>query len=130
MSIYCTRSDIEDMYGAKNVAKYADLDNDADTTAIAARIARAIEAVGAEIDDVMRCCAYRLPLETESGTTPTSIKYLAASMAGIWLYEARGGEEYDPRSGQPVHRYEHRKTSNCSTLEEIRAGQRRLDAVL
>ena len=44
---YCTRDDIEDQFGAVNVAKWADMDNTQDADRIASRIAGAISQVSA-----------------------------------------------------------------------------------
>jgi hypothetical protein len=128
MSTYCAKADIEQVFGPTNVSKWADLDNDADGTKIASRITAAIAYASEAIDDVLRCTSYQTPVVTASEATPTTIKDLAAKLAGIWLYEARGSHDFDQNSGQPYHRYAWVKRECYRTLEDIRNGRRKLDA--
>ena len=51
---YCTRDDIEALFDAESVKKWADLDGSGDADKIAARIAMAIEWQSAYIDDRLR----------------------------------------------------------------------------
>jgi hypothetical protein len=127
MSTYCTTADINQVFGPTNVTKWADLDNDADAAKIASRITAAIAYASEAIDDVLRCTSYAIPVVNASDTTPITIKDLAAKLAGIWLYEARGYPDVDRESGQPVHRYAWMKKDCEQTLEEIRTGRRKLD---
>jgi hypothetical protein len=129
MSTYCTKADIEQVFGTTNVSKWADLDNDSDATKIANRIAAAIAYASEVIDDVLRCTSYLIPAATAAGATPTTIKDLTAKIAGIWLYEARGSHDFDGNSGQPYHRYAWVRRDCMRTLENIRTGRRKLDAV-
>jgi len=123
---YCTRSDIEDLFGPLNVAKWADLDNDQDAAAIAARVARAIEVATAKIDDRLRGGPYSLPIV---GDPPTLVN-LAASLAGLWLYESRGVQDFSPETGVPMHRLRWFSEQAEKTLKDLRAGVLRLDVTL
>lgn len=123
MSTYCTRSDIEDRFGVNNVADWADLDNDEDATKIANRITRSITWASAEIDDHAAVSNYTIPLADSGGSTPTTVEHLAAVLAGIWLYEARGDADRDGR-----HRFKYDKAWAYRTLREMRDGTRLLDA--
>ncbi len=123
---YCTRSDIEDLFGPLNVAKWADLDNDQDATAIASRIARAIAVATARIDDRLRGGPYSLPIV---GDPPTLVN-LAASLAGLWLYESRGVQDFSPETGVPMHRLRWFSEQAEKTLKDLRAGVLRLDVAL
>lgn len=129
MSTYCTRANVEDRYGVDNIAQWADLDNDEDATKITNRITRAIAVVSAEIDDVARISEYVIPLADSAGATPTTIEELAATMCGIWLYEARGTIDFHPQSGAPYHRLAYKLSWVKQFFEELRKGERRLDAV-
>ncbi len=128
MSIYCTRSNIEAVFGVTNISNWADLDNDQDADNITARITRAIVVVGAEIDDIFRVTGYRIPIADSDGDTPTTIENLAATKAGLWLYEARGVNDMD-NSGQPMHRLRYMQIWVRRVLEEYRNQKRELDAV-
>ena len=128
MSTYCTRSDIEDVFGVENTSQYADLDNDENATTITNRITRAIAWASAEIDDFARGAHYTIPLADSSGSTPTTIENLAAVLAGIWLYEARGSKDFSERTGEPSHRMFYQKAWARQMLEEIKTGARKLDA--
>lgn len=86
---YCTQTDIENRYGTTNVAVWSNLDND-NTSANATRIAAAIAYADAVVEDEMRGSEYKLPLTATNGGTPTMITFLAAAIAGWWLFSSRG----------------------------------------
>jgi len=126
---YCEDTHIQDIFGTQNVEKWADLNNLEDADEIADRIDRAIAAAGDYIDDWMRGSPYKVPLEDPDGNVPDSVVDLAARYAGVWLYECRGIENFDPGTGKPLHRLAGVKASVRRDLEDIRSGRRRLDAV-
>lgn len=129
MSTYCTRAQIEAVFGKTNVLLWADLDNDADAAKITARINDAIAVASEDIDDVARCWEYGTPLTTkDTAETPRGIIDLAANLAGIWLYEARGSVDFNERSGAPYHRLAFKLRRSRRILEEIRTGKRKLNA--
>jgi len=128
MSTYCTRADVEATFGVDNVSLYADLDNDADATKILARITLAISVASAEIDDMARGTHYAIPLVNASGSTPTSITNLASHLAGLWLYEARGGVDMD-KQGNLIHRWQHLRNWADGFLRDLLNGTRKIDAV-
>ena len=121
MSAYCTRADIEAMFGVDNVSKWADLDNDADVDKILARITVMIGYASDEIDDRLRDGRYVIPF----GTAPTTIKRCAVGIAGTMLYDARGIIEEAEENSIDKHR-----TLAEKTLNEIVAGKIRLSAAL
>ena len=123
MSTYCTRSDLEALFGKANVVKWADLDNDHDSEAIEARIDKAIEVASARIDDRLRSGPYSLPI---TGDPPTLVN-LAAQLAGVWLYESRGVQDFSPDTGYPVHRLRWHTEQAEKTLREILSGVIRLN---
>jgi len=123
---YCEQADIEDLFGAVNVAKWADLDNDIDATKIAARVARGIAVASAKVDDHLRGGPYALPITGDS----TTLVNLAAMLAGVWLYESRGVQDYSPDGGFPVHRLRWFSEQADTTIKMLRAGTLRLDVPL
>jgi hypothetical protein len=127
MSTYCVRADIEVRYGRTNVSEWADINNEAISTDIDSMVSEAISVVCDDIDDLLRASSYQIPCANEQGTTPTTIKDLAAWAAGLWLYEARGSMEMDSE-GRPRHRYSHVRQYVDQRLEAIRSGMRVLNA--
>lgn len=126
---YCTQADIELEYGATNLAQWADIDNDGDATKKANRIAHAIAVASEEIEEVLRKMHFRLPAVQGSGSgIPTTINRLAAVMAGLWLYECRGAQDFS-RDGTPLHGHWWRRQWADKYLEELRTGVRKLDAI-
>jgi len=122
-SSYCARADIEQIFGRTNVTKSADLDNNDDAEAIAARIDAMIAAASNEINDRLRGGPYRVPITQICET----IKLLTAHLAGVMLYEARGIQDFDATSGLPYHRLHWHRTHVDTVLVQIRSGVRRLD---
>ncbi len=126
---YSVRSNVESVYGVDNVSKWADLDNDENAGSITARITRAIVVADDMIDNVLRVAHYTIPIANAAGTTPVTIVELSAVMAGLWLYEARGSQDFDPNTGVPHHRLAWRERWAKETLREIETQQFKLDAV-
>lgn len=79
---YCTQTDLEIVFGAENINKWADADNLEDNGDILARIAWAIEDAQSDIDSRLSV-RFTTPLET----VPTLIKMLCTKLAGVKLYE-------------------------------------------
>lgn len=129
MSTYCARADIEAVFGPSNVLIWADLDEDADASNITARITLAISVASEEIDDAVRLMHYTVPLADASQTTPVTITNLAATMAGIWLYEARGSQDFDEKTGAPYHRLAFRLEWAKRFIEQLRTGDRKISAL-
>lgn len=126
---YLTRADIESKFGKKNIAVWADLDNDQVENDIAARITAAIAFADESVDNALRFGRYALPITDASGVTPRVIVDIAASMAGVWLYENRGVQDFDPDTGKPQHRLHWQKIDARKTLTHLRMGQIELNAV-
>lgn len=127
-SRYCDRADIEDRWGIDNPKKWADLDDDQDATKIAARIERAIEAASDEIDDELRGGPYLVPIRNDGQQIPRTIRRLAAQMAGIWLYENRGTEDYDAENDTIAHRLTYAKKESEQIIRRIKFGAKKIDA--
>jgi phage gp36-like protein len=120
---YATRSDIEDVFGEDNVLKWADLDNDQVTSKIAARIATALADVDAYVNDFLRAGPYTVPLTA----TYRTVTRAAATLAGVWLYEARGVQDVNDVTGAPLHKLAWHKRSAEDILRRIVSGGIRLD---
>lgn len=129
---YCIRSDIELIFGVTNVSTWADLDGDANATKITNRIDRAILMSDALLDAVLRTAAYMGPpplvYDGTVASTPTLIMMISAIGAGLWVYEARGAGKIAP-GDEPIHQYTWLRTWHRRTLEAIRTGKLKLDAV-
>ncbi len=131
MSTYCTEAQIKNVFGTTNVDNWSDLDNDQGTSTMADRVTQAIAVASERIDDAARTMEYRIPLvQTADGTTtPITIVDLAATLAGIWLYEARGVMDFDQRSGAPYHRLAFKRSEARRMIQELRTGLIQLDAL-
>ena len=129
MSTYCALADINAAFGTENVTTWSDLDMDADATKKTARVTAAIAFASDAIDDVVRTLNYTIPLANSSGSTPTTITNLAAILAGLWMYEARGSQDFHPRTGEPRHRLAFRREYAERTLDNLRTGKINIDAL-
>jgi hypothetical protein len=125
-SDYTTEALMNIEYGANNISKWSDADNDGDAEKKAARIAHFIDVASDEIDDVLRTHGWRIPIVTAAGATPGTIQHIATVLAGLWLYELRGGEDYN-RQGSPRHGHAWRRPWARRYLEDIVSGKRVLD---
>src|SRR5512146_856897 len=122
---YSTIADIQRTFGGRNVADWSDPDKDGNATTIADRQARAILLADEEIDAVLRNGPYTpLPIVDVTGATPAIINEISATLAGIWLYEIKGVSDIDPKSGQPIHRYQTRLNWARQVLADVRDGKR------
>lgn len=122
---YCADADLDALFGAANVKKWADLDNDADAAKIAARKAAAREYADEYLDDRLRPGPVTLPVSTVSVT----LKDAAARVAGIWLYESRGhNERLDSEDEPPVDRMAIHRRHVEKFLRDVNSGAIRLNA--
>ena len=132
MATYCVQADIEQRFGLTNVSAndgWADIDKDNDATKMEARIVLAIAVASERIDDVLRLSPYGPAFENAGGTQSVTITDLAATLAGIWLYECKGAYDVDPQSRRQIHRFAFRKRDAERRLREIREGYVKIDAV-
>ena len=81
---YCSRTDVDNIYGTHNVAKWSQLDND-QAAANTTRIAEAIADSDGEIDDRFRQSRYATPFSP----VPRKVKTWSARLSGIWLMQSR-----------------------------------------
>lgn len=129
MANYCTKTNIQQIFGTANVEAWATMAS-ADTTEIKnARIDYACAVATETMNDVARVTPYAVPLQNASGNVPASVVYRTAQLAGVVLYEARGVDDVDPRSGQPRHRLQFIREDVQRWMEQFRTGQLKIDAV-
>lgn len=132
MSGYCNRTDVEQVCGKVNVEKWSDMDDDDNSTNITSRITLAIELQYNRMNDLLRESKYTIPLVSTTDTTPVTYPYaprfINATLAGVWLYEAKGVIDVDPRTGEAVHALQYLKQSAERELEEIVKGRRQINA--
>lgn len=124
---YCERSDIENVFGSKNVALWADMNNSRVAGEIAARIRWAITQASNDIDAALRGSYYHIPLQTLSGDIPAKVRDLCATLSGCILYEPRGIE--DLPDGKTTHQLAWHRKQLQEDLDAIRVGTLRLDAI-
>ena len=128
MATYCIRADVEQIYGATNVANFADLDRDGSSVKIAARITAAIVTASAIVDDYGRATNYRIPYTTDAGAVPTTIIDVTARLTGLLLYEPLGADGFSP-DGKANHKYYYQREMLNQFWADIHAGRRILDSV-
>ena len=126
---YCTRSDVEAIFGTSDVAEWADLNNNDDAGEITSRINWAIDVAAEEFDDFFRTAGYRVPIQDADGNTPTTVKYHNAMLVGVLLYEWQGVQNFDPQTGQPHHKLAWHRQHVYEFLREVVQGTRKIDAV-
>lgn len=88
---YAGQQDIEDWFGIDNVASWSQLDNEV-ATADETRIARALAYADRQIDRELRTAGVSVPVATSSADFDL-LGDIAAEMAGVWLYLARGKQD-------------------------------------
>lgn len=123
---YCVRSDLENIFGATNIAKWADINNDGDVQTIDARINWAMMVTYHYMNSKLEGCIYRIPF---SGQYPI-ITYCNAGLAAVKLYESRGITNYNEASGKPEHQLENIRTECNNFIGQIRAGILRINGTL
>jgi phage gp36-like protein len=118
---YGSQEGMEAIFGKKNIAKWADADNDEDEDTIEARILWALQEAEDRINDRLRPSPYKIPFE---GTTPSRIVTLCNKLAGILLYETpRGLTDVDTQVS-----YDAMKDEINDTLNNLVRGRERIDA--
>ena len=106
MGRYIGQSDVEQIFGTVNVAKWSNLDNlDESGSPDTTRITTAITYAEDWLDEQLRNGPYTTPL---AGTLPQTVKNAVAAMAGVWLYEARGVDDFDGESDNPITAHRNR----------------------
>jgi len=114
---YSTQTDIENVFGEKNVETWSDLDGDGtlDSTRVAASIAYADEF----INSMLRGGVYAIPI----GSSNVLVTNWSAVLAGAWLYRSRGLRD-DNLEGDKI---ESQRQDVESKLAQVNAGVIQLD---
>lgn len=97
---YCTKDEVIDRYGSKEILELADLTktNDINNAVVIARVNRAIAAAGARIDSYLMKC-YKVPL----AYTPPLIKECCIEVTRYMMYDKirlttkDGSEDHESR---------------------------------
>lgn len=123
---YANQSDVENLFGVENVKRWSQLDPDL-TTVDATRVDAALDYAEGQIHTKLRGGIYAIPLVLTDESVEL-IKDIQARLAGVWLYESRGIDDYDVETGRPIHRLGWHARHARSMLQQIRAGVIRLQA--
>lgn len=86
---YIQQSDVEDIFGQDNAAKWSNLDNLTEA-ANENRIERAILWAEALVEDRFRNSDYVVPFVADGAAFPRVMTDWMARLAGIWLFRNRG----------------------------------------
>ncbi len=121
--MYCSRSDIDNIFGSGNIDKWADLNNDQVQADIDTRVDAAIVMGTARVDAELRGGPISIPF---TSPIPPTIINAAAQLAGVWLYESRGVSDSDSKDG--THELSWHKKDALDLFRRIHAGQVVLDA--
>lgn len=124
MTAYAEQSDVENIYGTTNVAKWADMENTRDEDYIAGRITWAIGLASAHIDSMLLGGPYTVPFSV----VPALIKDGCARLAGVYLYDGRGIVDVDA-NGNPVHPLATHRDMVDKLLFNVKAAKQRLPGV-
>lgn len=119
---YCARSDVEGIFGTDNVTKWADVDEDENAATITARITTAIGVATNDVDVRLRGGPYTIPFSE----VDLLVRDVTARLAGVWLYESRGIEDFNPQTGQAIHLLSWHRSHAYKTLKEIKTQKLRL----
>lgn len=117
-----SRDNLESMFGADNVYKWADLDNEEDDAVVDARIEQALAFGTADFNELMRGGPMLIPITDDP---PLGAVDTVTRLSGVWLYENRGVNDVtDEKDGK--HRLSYHKKRAYMWIREVHAGKRRL----
>ena len=87
--MYITQTDIENCFGATNVAQWSSYNNTTNPPVNLSRIAVAINYAEAFVNARMSMSPYAIPVQASDGSIPPEITDMCATLAGIWLWNSR-----------------------------------------
>ena len=130
---YSIRSDIEDIFGKTNVQTWGNMDaGDTEDTAVLTEIANRVTRGIGHADDMINAklaeSDYAIPVAAQPGKSIGLITTISATLAGCWLYEARGLDDADDE-GRPFNRYSAKRKDAEQMLSNIADGSLKIDAV-
>lgn len=125
--LYCSFEDLYQEFGKVNILRWANLDNlpttDPNyTAAVEARMTEFITQASDDMNDKLRP-SMTVPLTEENMTA--SMNRICRMKAGVWMYEARGADDYDMEGGRLVHRYTFKMNRADKMLDDIASDKRR-----
>jgi hypothetical protein len=128
MTPLCTRADIEAVYMATNITKWADLNGTGVLVDIAARITHYCELATADFYGRMLGGCYETPISFQDDTASMLVTHHVASFAGVLLYEANGVIDFNPETGDPQHRLHFQRKQYETFCTDLLSGKRRINA--
>jgi hypothetical protein len=120
---YCSRTDVEAIFGAANILKWADPDNTGDSGIIDDRITYCCNLATTYIDSRLRGGLYVIPFDP---TAPADVTEVAARRCGIILYQNRGPAELNAM-GNVVNLMGNHQKEIDKFIKGVTSGQLRLD---
>ena len=120
---YCTRQDVELIFGKSSVRTWADVDNEGDEDFISDRILTMIALAHEQTNDGLRNGGYVVPF---TSPRPASLTYNVAALAGVLLYESRGAIDADNEDG--THRLTPYRKRWDKYIKQLLSQQVRIDA--
>lgn len=120
---YCTRQDVELVFGMTSVITWADVDNTGNMDFIDDRVTTMIALAHEQTNDALRQGGYALPF---AAPRPASLTYNVAALAGVLLYESRGAIDSDSEDG--THRLSSFRKRWEKYIKQLLSQQVRLDA--
>lgn len=118
---YTDATQIQRIYGVNNVNKWADLDNDEDSSKIAARIAWACEMSTNYMNGRLAQGKYEVPF-TDEDHLPKLLVLLTSMLAGLMLFDGRLVVSSDP----PYDSLARQRKDFRKYLRELLSGQIKL----
>ena len=112
---YCTREDVENVYGIDNLQDWADVNGTGDAAEIAARISWSLDRATRRVDARLQRRNFEIPF---TAPYPGIITDTAADLAGYYLYFARMLDAED----RSKNNLSHMLKSAEKTLDEIVKG--------
>lgn len=124
MGRYIDKEDIYNVFGKVNVAKWSNLDNrDESYSPDVARITVAIAYAEDYVDARLAAGVYAVPVEDP----PSLLVDITAKIAGVWLYQSRGIDDFADQEDDPIARH---KVEAERTINRILRGEIGLGAVM
>lgn len=122
--VYAARTDVELVFGRTNVSKWADVDNEEDSTFITNRICWALQEAYSHFNNRLRGGPYAVPFIEPF---ESQIISMSARLAGVMLYDSRGITDFS-ENGKPQHQLSAHRDMVEKFIKDVMAGIIRLDA--
>lgn len=116
---YTTREDVEAMFGTNNVVTWATMDNEWTDEQVDAHIDNMILQAEAEIDMELVGIGYEVPF---TDPIPTMLVRYATILAALNIYENRGVQDYDERTGKAMHALRYHRDMYNIWITKLRRG--------